>query len=164
MALPWAEREVPPAGRQIAKLPENSYTWYHTLRPPYAMVASATGNGPRGGTSPRSTRVRSEVGVGESPTAQGARPLVEAPPDERFESAETRRGLRGKVDAALKGDEEHAPNIRLGQPAQSPLLRFVKSEGPDLLMPPKGDRLTPEQNALPGRWIQEGATQNSKTN
>ncbi len=29
MALPWAEREVPLAGRQIANHPENFYTWYH---------------------------------------------------------------------------------------------------------------------------------------
>ena len=28
MALPWAEREVPLAGRQITNHPENSYTWY----------------------------------------------------------------------------------------------------------------------------------------
>jgi hypothetical protein len=128
------------------------------------MVASATGNGPRGGTSPRSKRVRIEAGVVEFPTAKGARLPVEAPPDERFESADTRRGLRGKVAVALKGGEEHAPNIRSGQPAQSPLLRFVKGEKPDLLMPPKGERLTPEQTALPGRWIEEGATQNSKKN
>jgi hypothetical protein len=31
MALPWAEREVPLAGRQIANHPENSYTWYNSL-------------------------------------------------------------------------------------------------------------------------------------
>ncbi len=28
MALPWAEGEVPLAGRQIANHPENSYVWY----------------------------------------------------------------------------------------------------------------------------------------
>ncbi len=67
-------------------------------------------------------------------------------------------GLRLDIKAAaLKGGEEHAPNIRPGQPAESPLLRFVKGEEPDLLMPPKGERLTPEQTALLARWIQEGA-------
>jgi hypothetical protein len=67
-------------------------------------------------------------------------------------------GLRLDIKAAaLKGGEEHAPNIRPGQPAESPLLRFVKGEEPELLMPPKGERLTPEQTALLGRWIQEGA-------
>ncbi len=30
MALPWAARKVPLAGRQIAHHPENSYTWYDT--------------------------------------------------------------------------------------------------------------------------------------
>ena len=28
MALPWAEREVPLAGHQIADHPENSHMWY----------------------------------------------------------------------------------------------------------------------------------------
>ncbi len=31
MALPWAEREVPLAGRQIANHPENSHMWYEGL-------------------------------------------------------------------------------------------------------------------------------------
>ena len=67
-------------------------------------------------------------------------------------------GLRLDIKAAaLKGGEDHAPNIRPGRPAESPLLRFVKGEEPDLLMPPKGERLTPEQTALLARWIQEGA-------
>jgi hypothetical protein len=30
MALPWAEREEPLAGRQIANHPENSYMWYYS--------------------------------------------------------------------------------------------------------------------------------------
>jgi hypothetical protein len=30
-ALPWAEREVPLAGRRIANHPENSYMWYNSL-------------------------------------------------------------------------------------------------------------------------------------
>jgi hypothetical protein len=30
MALPWAEGEVPLAGRQIANRPENSSIWYQT--------------------------------------------------------------------------------------------------------------------------------------
>jgi hypothetical protein len=29
MALPWAGKEVPLAGRQIANHPENSYRWHH---------------------------------------------------------------------------------------------------------------------------------------
>jgi hypothetical protein len=67
-------------------------------------------------------------------------------------------GLRLDIKAAaLKGGEEHAPNILPGRPAESPLLRFVKGEEPDLLMPPKGERLTSEQTALLSRWIQEGA-------
>jgi hypothetical protein len=34
MALPWAEGDVPLAGRQTAKHPENSYVWYEAKSDP----------------------------------------------------------------------------------------------------------------------------------
>ena len=71
----------------------------HALRSPYAMVTSATGNGPREGTSLRSRQVRFEAGVVEFLTAKGARIVVEAPADVHFESADTLTVLRGKVAA-----------------------------------------------------------------
>jgi mono/diheme cytochrome c family protein len=68
-------------------------------------------------------------------------------------------GLRLDVKAAaLKGGDEYAPNILPGKPGESPLLRFVKGEEPELLMPPKGERLSAAQAALLERWIKEGAT------
>lgn len=68
-------------------------------------------------------------------------------------------GLRLDIKAAaLKGGDDHAPNIVPGKPKESPLLKFVKGEDPDLLMPPKGERLTAEQLALLDRWIEEGAS------
>jgi mono/diheme cytochrome c family protein len=68
-------------------------------------------------------------------------------------------GLRLDIKAAaLKGGDEHAPNIVPGNPKNSPLLRFVKGDEPDLWMPPKGERLTPEQTGILERWISEGAS------
>lgn len=67
-------------------------------------------------------------------------------------------GLRLDVKAAaLKGGDDHAPNIVPGKSKESPLLKFVRGEEEDLVMPPKGKRLTTEQIALLARWIEEGA-------
>lgn len=67
-------------------------------------------------------------------------------------------GLRLDIKAAaLRGGDDHAPDILPGKPKESPLLRFVKGEEEELVMPPKGKRLTEEQTALLARWIQEGA-------
>jgi mono/diheme cytochrome c family protein len=68
-----------------------------------------------------------------------------------------RSGLRLDVKAAaLKGGEYHAPNIVPGNAGESPLMRFVSSEG-DERMPPKGDGLTQAEIATLSRWIDEGA-------
>ena len=67
-------------------------------------------------------------------------------------------GLRLDVkEAALKGGDDHAPNIVPGKSKESPLMKFVRGEEEDLVMPPKGKRLTAEQTALLARWIEEGA-------
>ncbi len=67
-------------------------------------------------------------------------------------------GLRLDVKAAaLKGGDDHAPNIVPGDPKGSPLVRFVKGEQEDLVMPPKGERLPAAETALLSRWIEEGA-------
>lgn len=90
--------------------------------------------------------------------ARDVRPILEKRCYSCHGPEKQKGGLRLDVKAAaLKGGEDHAPNILPGRPAESPLLRFVKGEEPELLMPPKGERLTSEQTALLGRWIQEGA-------
>ena len=60
-------------------------------------------------------------------------------------------------EAALKGGDEHAPNIVPGRSAQSPLIHFVAGLDEDMLMPQKGERLTPEQVGLLRAWIDQGA-------
>ena len=68
-------------------------------------------------------------------------------------------GLRLDIkEAAFKGGDDHAPNIRPGDPEKSPLLAFVSGKEKDLQMPPKGERLSSEHVGILARWIQEGAT------
>ena len=67
-------------------------------------------------------------------------------------------GLRLDVKiTALKGGDQHAPNIIVGKSEESPLIQFVMSADTDERMPPKGERLTPAEVATLARWIDEGA-------
>jgi len=58
---------------------------------------------------------------------------------------------------ALTGGSGHAPNIIPGRSADSPLIRFVAGQDPEIFMPPKGDRLTADHISLLRRWIDDGA-------
>lgn len=59
--------------------------------------------------------------------------------------------------AALNGGDEHAPNIIPGKSADSPLIHFVAGLVDDLVMPAKGDRLTPAEIGRLRAWIDQGA-------
>lgn len=89
---------------------------------------------------------------------QDVRPIFEKHCYSCHGAEKQKGGLRLDIKAAaLKGGDEHAPNILPGKPKESPLLRFVKGEEPELWMPPKGKRLTSEQAGILERWIGEGA-------
>jgi len=60
--------------------------------------------------------------------------------------------------AALKGGENHAPAIKPGNSAESPLIQFVSGTVPDMKMPPEDSSLSPEQIGLLRSWIDQGAT------
>lgn len=67
-------------------------------------------------------------------------------------------GLRLDVKArALKGGDNFAPAIVPGKSEDSPLIQFVAGLEPTLTMPPKGNRLSPEQIGLLRAWIDQGA-------
>src|SRR3954468_11299283 len=67
-------------------------------------------------------------------------------------------GLRlDQKPSALKGGESGEPAIVPGNALKSHLLQLVTSNDPDVAMPPKGDRLKPEQIALLQRWVETGA-------
>ncbi|MBL9200897.1 MAG: DUF1549 domain-containing protein, partial [Opitutaceae bacterium] len=59
--------------------------------------------------------------------------------------------------SALTGGEGSAPNIRPGQSAASPLIHYVAGLVEDMLMPSKGDTLTPDQIGVLRAWIDQGA-------
>lgn len=63
------------------------------------------------------------------------------------------------VEAIMKGGKSYPnENIVPGQPDASWLLKTVLlPEEDDLFMPPKGDKVTPEETALIKKWIEEGA-------
>ncbi|HAB17668.1 MAG TPA: hypothetical protein DCE44_14590, partial [Verrucomicrobiales bacterium] len=60
-------------------------------------------------------------------------------------------------EAALKGGENHAPDIRPNKSEESPLIHLVAGLVPDLRMPQKGDPLAAEQIGLLRAWIDQGA-------
>lgn len=60
-------------------------------------------------------------------------------------------------DVALKGGDDHAPNIVPGKSAESPLIHFVAGLDEDMLMPQKGERLAAEEIGLLRAWIDQGA-------
>ncbi len=68
-------------------------------------------------------------------------------------------GLRLDIKAeALKGGDAFGPSIVPGQAADSPLIQLVSGEYADLMMPPKGDRLSATEVATLTHWIDEGAS------
>ncbi len=64
--------------------------------------------------------------------------------------------LDRKADA-FKGGDSHAPDIISGKGAESPLIRFVSGADKDLVMPPKGERLSAGEITLLRAWIDQGA-------
>lgn len=57
---------------------------------------------------------------------------------------------------ALRGGDD-GPVILPGKSGESPLIRLTAGLDPDRTMPPKGQRLTPEQIGLLRAWIDQGA-------
>ena len=67
-------------------------------------------------------------------------------------------GLRLDLKAAaLKGGDEHAPDILPGKATESPLIRFVTSQDDEERMPPKGERLSAAEITTLTAWIDLGA-------
>lgn len=67
--------------------------------------------------------------------------------------------LKGEVDtstfAGLMKPGKEGPNFVAGDPARSLIIASISGKEPD--MPKEGDALSPQEVALIGRWIQEGA-------
>lgn len=67
-------------------------------------------------------------------------------------------GLRLDIRSeALRGGDNHSPDIIAGKAEESPLIHFITTADEDKIMPPKGGRLSPHDIGTLTRWIQEGA-------
>src|SRR5687768_307552 len=67
-------------------------------------------------------------------------------------------GLRlDQKSGMLGGGDSGEPAVRPGNSAESPLVKLVASLEKDEMMPPKGERLKPEQLAALRKWIDNGA-------
>lgn len=60
-------------------------------------------------------------------------------------------------DLLLKGSE-NGEIVKPGNAEESILYRVVTTEDPELAMPPKGERVSPQEAALLKKWITEGLT------
>ncbi len=81
-------------------------------------------------------------------------------------SEKQKSGLRlDRKAAALKGGDS-GKVITPGRSAESSLIQLVAGLDPDKIMPPKGERLTPQQVAVLRAWIDQGANwpADSRTN
>ena len=86
------------------------------------------------------------------------RPIFEKHCYECHGEKKQKSGLRLDVKAAaLRGGDEHAPDIIAGQAKASPLIKMVTSDDKDERMPPKGERLSDSQVATLTAWIDQGA-------
>jgi mono/diheme cytochrome c family protein len=67
-------------------------------------------------------------------------------------------GLRldRKAEALIGGDS--GPILERGKSAESRLIEFVAGVDPDLIMPPKGERLSAQEIGLLRAWIDQGAS------
>lgn len=85
------------------------------------------------------------------------RPVFEKHCTECHGAQKRKSGLRLDLKAAaMKGGDNHGPDIIAGKAKESPLVHFLTTEDEDEMMPPKG-RLSAEEIALITRWIDEGA-------
>lgn len=85
------------------------------------------------------------------------RPIFEQHCYECHGEKKHKSGLRLDIKAAaLKGGDNHGPDILPGQAKDSPLIHFITTNDEDELMPPDG-KLSAHEIDILTRWIQEGA-------
>ena len=73
-------------------------------------------------------------------------------------STKQKSGLRLDIkSAAFKGGDGYAPIIVPGKSDDSPLVQFIRGDDKEMLMPPKGTRLSANEIATVAKWVDEGA-------
>ena len=91
--------------------------------------------------------------------AKDVQPILQARCYECHGPEKQKGGFRAdsKTHAMQGGDSGDKP-IVAGDAEKSHLIKLVRGDDPDNVMPPKGDRLTAAQVDVLARWIQQGAT------
>jgi hypothetical protein len=85
------------------------------------------------------------------------RPILEKHCQECHGGNRQKSGLRLDIKSeALKGGDNHGPDILPGRAGESPLIHFLTTDDEDELMPPKGRLPQAEIDTLT-RWVNEGA-------
>ena len=69
--------------------------------------------------------------------------------------AKQKGGIRLDAAAALQGGDSGDPLLVASEPDKSHLLKLVRGDG-DEVMPPKGEKLTPQQVDVLSRWVKQG--------
>ena len=86
------------------------------------------------------------------------RPILEAHCFQCHGPEKQKGGLRlDQKPAVLRGGDSGAPAVVPGNALKSHLLKLVTSKDPDEHMPPKGERLKPQEVAVLTRWVETGA-------
>jgi mono/diheme cytochrome c family protein len=99
----------------------------------------------------------SSVGAAPVDFVAEVRPIFQKHCYECHGGTKRKSGLRLDVrEAALKGGDNHGPDILPGKAKESPLIHFVTTTDEDEMMPPEG-RLSDAEIAILTRWIDEGA-------
>ncbi len=90
--------------------------------------------------------------------ARDVRPVFQQKCESCHGAAKQKSGLRlDRKEDALRGGDNFSPLIKPGDATGSALLKIVSGAQPNLVMPPSGEKLTPDQIATLRRWIEEGA-------
>ena len=85
------------------------------------------------------------------------RPLLEARCHECHSEKKSKADLRLDIRVRAMQGGESGPAFIAGKAEESRLIQRVTSADPDEVMPPKGERLTPEEIDRLRKWINEGA-------
>ena len=86
------------------------------------------------------------------------RPIFEKHCYDCHGSSKQKSGLRLDIkSAAFKGGDGYASIIVPGKSDDSPLVQFIRGDDKEMLMPPKGSRLSANEIATITKWVDEGA-------
>jgi len=112
----------------------------------------------RGASNPPATNLLPEAAKEAVDFEKQIRPILQRACVKCHGEEKQKGGYRLDVKGiALHRGDNFAPNIRPGNSAESPLIRFVAGLDPDMKMPAKGEPLSISEIALLRGWIDQGA-------